>query len=93
LFEEDTVSDLFAALALAIVIEGLLYAAFPEQMKRMVAQLLTLPSQQLRLAALGMAGVGLVLLACKWQSSALPVLTYQMYAPLRFSKITIFGSP
>lgn len=61
--EEDTVSDLFAALALAIVIEGLLYAAFPEQMKRMVAQLLTLPSQQLRLAALGMAGVGLVLLA------------------------------
>jgi uncharacterized protein YjeT (DUF2065 family) len=29
----------------------------------MIAQLLTLPSPQLRLAALGMAGVGLVLLA------------------------------
>ncbi|WP_421951543.1 DUF2065 domain-containing protein [Pelagibacterium sp.] len=55
--------DLFAALALAIVIEGLLYAAFPEQMKRMIAQVLTMPSPQLRLAALGMAGAGLVLLA------------------------------
>ncbi|WP_417582601.1 DUF2065 domain-containing protein [Pelagibacterium sp.] len=56
-------NDLFAALGLAIVIEGLLYAAFPDQMKRMIVQLLALPSQHLRLAALGMAGVGLVLLA------------------------------
>lgn len=56
-------TDLFAALGLAIVIEGLLYAAFPEQMKKMVAHLLMLPSQQLRLAALGMAAAGLVLLA------------------------------
>ena len=56
-------SDLFAALALAIVIEGLLYAAFPEQMKRMIAQMLDLPSNQLRVAALGVAAVGLVLLA------------------------------
>lgn len=56
-------SDLFAALALAIVIEGLLYAAFPEQMKRMIAQMLDLPSGQLRVAALGVAAVGLVLLA------------------------------
>ena len=63
MFEEDEVTDLLAALGLAIVIEGLLYAAFPEQMKRMVAQLLMLPSQHLRLAALGMAAAGLVLLA------------------------------
>lgn len=56
-------SDLFAALGLAIVIEGLLYAAFPEQMKRMVAELLRLPNQHLRLVALAMAGGGLVLLA------------------------------
>ncbi len=41
--------DLFAALALAIVIEGLLYAAFPEQMKRMIAQVLTMPSPQWRI--------------------------------------------
>jgi uncharacterized protein len=56
-------SDLFAALALALVIEGLLYAAFPEQMKRMIAQVIELPPQHLRLGALVIAGVGLVLLA------------------------------
>lgn len=55
--------DLFAALALAIVIEGLLYAAFPEQMKRMIAQVLEVPSGQMRIVALGVAAVGLVLLA------------------------------
>lgn len=54
--------ELFAALALAIVIEGLLYAAFPDQMKRMIAQLLDIPSGQLRWVALGVAGLGLVLL-------------------------------
>ncbi len=31
--------------------------------------------------------------ACKWRFSALPLLTYIKYAPLRFSKIAIFGSP
>lgn len=56
------VTDLLAALGLAFVIEGLLYAAFPEQMKRMVAQMIALPSQQLRMAALGMAAAGLIVL-------------------------------
>ncbi|WP_196257734.1 DUF2065 domain-containing protein [Pelagibacterium limicola] len=56
-------SDLFAALALALVLEGLLYAAFPEQMKRMIAQVLEMPAQHLRLGALVVAGVGLGLLA------------------------------
>ncbi|WDR05360.1 DUF2065 domain-containing protein [Devosia rhodophyticola] len=55
-------SDLFAALALAIMVEGLLYAAFPEQMKRALASLLALPVPQLRLTALFVAAVGLVLL-------------------------------
>lgn len=56
-------NDLFAALALAVVIEGILYAAFPEQMKRMLEQVLTTPSSQLRMAALVMAAAGLGLLA------------------------------
>ncbi len=56
-------TDLFAALALALVLEGLLYAAFPEQMKRMIAQVLEMPVQHLRLGALSVAAVGLVLLA------------------------------
>lgn len=32
-------TDLLAALALAIVIEGLLYAAFPDPMKKMLASI------------------------------------------------------
>ena len=54
--------DLLSALALAIVIEGLLYAAFPEQMKRMLAALMALPASSIRAAALACAAVGLVLL-------------------------------
>ncbi len=54
--------DLITALALAIVLEGLLYAAFPEQMKRALASLLELPNAKLRTAALAFAAVGLIIL-------------------------------
>jgi uncharacterized protein YjeT (DUF2065 family) len=56
------VSDLLAALALAFVIEGLLYAAFPDQMKRTLAALMALPASNLRIGALVCAGFGLALL-------------------------------
>jgi uncharacterized protein YjeT (DUF2065 family) len=56
------VSDLLAAVALAIVLEGLLYAAFPEQMKRMLASLMALPASTIRTGALVCAGVGLLML-------------------------------
>jgi uncharacterized protein YjeT (DUF2065 family) len=56
------VTELFSALALAIVIEGLLYAAFPEQMKRMLASVQTLPASTIRAVALACAAAGLVLL-------------------------------
>ncbi|MEQ9328232.1 MAG: DUF2065 domain-containing protein [Rhodospirillales bacterium] len=36
------------AIALAIAIEGLLYAAFPDGMKRMMVKALEIPSHQLR---------------------------------------------
>lgn len=55
-------TDLLAALALAIVIEGLLYAAFPEQMKKMLASILSRPASTIRAAALACAAFGLVLL-------------------------------
>ena len=55
-------TDLLAALALAIVIEGLLYAAFPEQMKKMLASIQSRPASTIRAAALACAGLGLVLL-------------------------------
>lgn len=54
--------EFFSALALAIVIEGLLYAAFPEQMKRMLASIQSMPASTIRRIALGAAAVGLVLL-------------------------------
>lgn len=54
--------DFFSALALAIVIEGLVYAAFPEQMKRMLASIEALPGSTIRAVALACAAAGLVLL-------------------------------
>ena len=55
-------SDFLAALGLAIVIEGLVYAAFPEQMKKWLAGLLTQPSPRIRAVALACAALGLGLL-------------------------------
>ncbi len=55
-------NDLFTALALMIVLEGLLYAAFPEQMKRALSSLLELPNTKLRTGALAFAAVGLIIL-------------------------------
>ncbi|MDB5562750.1 MAG: hypothetical protein JWN11_2168 [Hyphomicrobiales bacterium] len=55
-------NDLFAALALAITIEGLLYAAFPEPMKKLLASILSMPAANIRAAGLTCAGAGLVLL-------------------------------
>lgn len=55
-------TDLFSALALALVIEGLAYAAFPEQMKRLLARILDEPASRIRAVALGCAAAGLVLL-------------------------------
>ncbi|MBV8334842.1 MAG: DUF2065 domain-containing protein [Alphaproteobacteria bacterium] len=54
-------SDLWTAVALVLVIEGTLYALFPEGMKRATARALLLPSQALRLAGLAAACLGVVL--------------------------------
>jgi len=55
-------SDFFTALALALAIEGFAYALFPDAMKRMMANVLTMPVGNLRLAGLvaAVTGVGLV---------------------------------
>ena len=45
-------SDLFVGLALVLVIEGIVYAAFPDQAKAMMAQFLELPSSSLRAGGL-----------------------------------------
>lgn len=52
--------DFLSALALMLVMEGLLYAAFPDGMKRILAAALEQPTGQLRLAGLALAVVGLL---------------------------------
>ena len=51
-------TDFFAALGLAIAIEGVLYALFPDGMKRMISLVLTQPSGQMRAAGLAAALIG-----------------------------------
>lgn len=58
-------TDLLTALALAIALEGAVYALFPGRMKAMLAQILTLPDNALRAAGvigctLGVAAVWLL---------------------------------
>jgi uncharacterized protein len=53
---------LVTAAALAVALEGLLYAAFPDQIKKMLASLLAMPASKIRVIGLSCAGAGLVLL-------------------------------
>ncbi len=55
-------TDLLSALFLVLVIEGALYALFPDAMKRVMAQALVLPSSNLRAAGLAAAALGVALL-------------------------------
>ena len=55
-------ADLLTAIGLAVAIEGLLYALFPNAMKKMMLQVLAQPQTSLRTAGLvaAIAGVGIV---------------------------------
>ncbi len=55
-------SDLFTALALAVALEGIAYALFPDGMKRIMAIAMEQPSSTLRVAGLSLStlAVGLV---------------------------------
>ena len=52
-------SDLIVALGLVLVIEGVLYALFPDAMRRMMAQVLDMPPSVIRGVGLLAAVVGL----------------------------------
>jgi uncharacterized protein YjeT (DUF2065 family) len=54
--------DLLSALCLVFVIEGALYALFPDAMKRMLAQVGTIESSTLRSAGLVAAALGVFFL-------------------------------
>jgi uncharacterized protein len=53
--------DLATGLALVLVIEGILYAAFPEGMKRVAARAMAVPPQMLRASGLLAAAIGVVI--------------------------------
>jgi uncharacterized protein YjeT (DUF2065 family) len=54
--------DFYTALGLVLVIEGAIYALFPDGMQRVMSQMLDMPPGALRLAGLtaAVAGVALV---------------------------------
>ena len=54
-------SDFLAALGLVFVIEGLIFAAFPEAAKKAMASVMETPDLSLRLIGIGSAILGLVL--------------------------------
>jgi uncharacterized protein YjeT (DUF2065 family) len=53
--------DFLTALALVLVLEGILYAAFPDGMRRAAARAALVPPMALRLAGLAAAGIGVAL--------------------------------
>ena len=55
-------SDFVAALALVFVIEGALYGLFPDAMKRLMAQVIPLPSSWLRTTGMVAACLGVLVL-------------------------------
>lgn len=52
--------DLWVALGLMLVIEGILYALAPDAMRRMIAAVLVQPEMTIRIAGLVAAAAGLV---------------------------------
>ncbi len=54
-------TDFLAALGLVFVIEGLIFAAFPEAAKRAMTSVLQTPDLSLRLIGIGSAILGLVM--------------------------------
>jgi uncharacterized protein YjeT (DUF2065 family) len=54
-------SDFLAALGLVFVIEGLIFAAFPEAAKRAMTSVLETPDVSVRLIGVGSAVAGLII--------------------------------
>lgn len=54
-----TLSDLWLALTLMVVIEGLIYALFPRGIKSMMAKMCQLPDEAVRMAGLLFATIGM----------------------------------
>jgi uncharacterized protein YjeT (DUF2065 family) len=55
--------DLIAALGLALAVEGLLFAAFPDTVRRAMLEAAQSPSERMRLVGLISAAAGVVIVA------------------------------
>jgi uncharacterized protein YjeT (DUF2065 family) len=53
-------NDFYTALGLVLVIEGAIYALFPDGMQRVMSQMQDMPPGALRLAGLGAAVAGVI---------------------------------
>jgi len=53
--------DFATAVALVLVIEGILYALLPDQMKRLAVRAMATPAQSLRIGGLVAACLGVIL--------------------------------
>jgi uncharacterized protein YjeT (DUF2065 family) len=56
-----SLGDFVTAIGLAFVIEGLMFLAFPDRVRRMMAVVATSPSQQMRIAGFISASIGLAM--------------------------------
>lgn len=54
-------TDLIAALGVALVLEGAAYALFPERMRALMLQVLATPAPSLRTIGLAVAAIGLII--------------------------------
>ena len=59
--ERSLMRDFLTALALILVIEGIVYALFPEVMKKLAARTTQTPGQALRVGGLVAAFLGVIL--------------------------------
>ena len=52
--------DFLTAIGLVLVIEGIIYGLFPDQMERLLATRLTMPPEFIRRSGLSMALIGII---------------------------------
>jgi uncharacterized protein YjeT (DUF2065 family) len=55
------VSDLVVALGLALAIEGIIFAAFPDAVKRAMQDAAQTPTERMRIVGIGSAVIGVVI--------------------------------
>ncbi len=54
-------TDFIVAIGLVLVIEGLLYAVFTDQLKAMMTEVLGMPSSTIRLVGVAVAAIGVLI--------------------------------